>query len=388
MALVLHVWPGRWGLISIDPQCIAAALYLQLTVPGEFSIAECTNPDISPSGKLPFVTDGMHSVSPLASIIKFVSHRRLGESPPDGGTHHVNDLDVELTTHERAQKAAWCAHIESQVGDLLGHAMYSMEVNWRELVGPTLAGMLPVPQRYYVPARIRDIYKPRLEASELWDVPGEEVEEKPKFGEKKKEEAKEHKFKQVFQREKVVEKARACLDIYARLLGRKRFFFHDRPTTLDVVLASHILLLINPPYPDPLLKSLVTDSYPELASHARSVYSAAFPSSEAYPALASQAQNSFKALIPTFRFPSRASVHRPEVKTDDDKIDVWTWGWIAMAAIGAVGYWVLAGPRIQIVLVEEDETEGLAQEEGEEGGASVEEEEHLVASLDDDEDDE
>jgi hypothetical protein len=49
---VLHIWPGQWGLSSVDPLCLTAALYLQLVIPGKFSISYCTNPDLSPSGLL------------------------------------------------------------------------------------------------------------------------------------------------------------------------------------------------------------------------------------------------------------------------------------------------------------------------------------------------
>ena len=41
----------------------------------------------------------------------------------------------------------------------------------------TLAQVLSVPQRYYVPGRIRESYKPRLDAAGLWTVHAEEVEE-------------------------------------------------------------------------------------------------------------------------------------------------------------------------------------------------------------------
>jgi sorting and assembly machinery component 37 len=34
--------------------------------------------------------------------------------------------------------------------------------------------MFPVPQKYYVPGRIRDTYIPRLEAVGLWNLPEEE----------------------------------------------------------------------------------------------------------------------------------------------------------------------------------------------------------------------
>ena len=49
--LTLHIWPSTWDLPSIEPSCIVAAFYLQLALPGRFSIQECTNPDASPSGR-------------------------------------------------------------------------------------------------------------------------------------------------------------------------------------------------------------------------------------------------------------------------------------------------------------------------------------------------
>lgn len=49
--IVLYVWPGQWSLPSFDPQCLAALLYLQLAIPGQFTVAECSYPDLSPTGK-------------------------------------------------------------------------------------------------------------------------------------------------------------------------------------------------------------------------------------------------------------------------------------------------------------------------------------------------
>ncbi len=67
--------------------------------------------------------------------------------------------------------------------------------------------MYPIPQRYYVPVRIRDVYRKRLEASDLWTLPGEETEKKS-FLERSKpdtEQPEKHKdrFLRVFEREKV-----------------------------------------------------------------------------------------------------------------------------------------------------------------------------------------
>lgn len=85
---------------------------------------------------------------------------------------------------------------------------YSLNANWFRLTMPTLANMLPLPQRYYVPARLRESYRPRLEAAELWNLPGieQEEEKKPLFGQKpppQQEEDHKEQFKKVFEREKV-----------------------------------------------------------------------------------------------------------------------------------------------------------------------------------------
>ena len=48
--------------------------------------------------------------------------------------------------------------------------MYALSRNYWDFVLPTVAGMLPVPQRYYIPGRLRDTYKARLEAVGLWDI--------------------------------------------------------------------------------------------------------------------------------------------------------------------------------------------------------------------------
>ena len=85
---------------------------------------------------------------------------------------------------------------------------YSLQENWSSVTAPALVSMLPVPQRYYVPSRLRKSHQPRLEAAELWHVP--EVEDEPEeprrvLGRRKKQRPpnEPHKFKTVFEREKV-----------------------------------------------------------------------------------------------------------------------------------------------------------------------------------------
>lgn len=73
--------------------------------------------------------------------------------------------------------------------------------------------MMPLPQRYYVPNRLRASHKTRLQAVELWDVPEDEEEEEEEeqrrvvFGRRKKLKlgptAQTQHFKKSFEREKV-----------------------------------------------------------------------------------------------------------------------------------------------------------------------------------------
>lgn len=85
------------------------------------------------------------------------------------------------------------------------HMFYGLDSNFWGLTKPTLASAMPIPQRYYVPGRIREAYRPRLENSGLWTLPMSEQEKKSLFSkDKKKREDHKGAFARVFEREKVV----------------------------------------------------------------------------------------------------------------------------------------------------------------------------------------
>ncbi|KAI0640818.1 hypothetical protein C8Q79DRAFT_1015041 [Trametes meyenii] len=71
-----------------------------------------------------------------------------------------------------------------------------------------------------------------------------------------------HHLKRTFEREKVVEKAKALFEVYDRLLDDHSYFMGSQslttPTTLDVVFAVHTHMLLNlpsPPCSNPTLAS-------------------------------------------------------------------------------------------------------------------------------------
>ncbi|KAF8557308.1 hypothetical protein OG21DRAFT_1457811 [Imleria badia] len=274
---ILHIWPSKWNLQSLDPTCLAAVMYLQLTIPGKFKVAPCTNPDKSPNGQLPFLTHAHTAVATFPSIVAFVA--ALAKQSASGAI----DLDVSLTSSQKAEKVALYAHVEACISDIVSHMFYGIDANFWELTNPALASEMHVPQKYYVASRIRETYRPRLEAAGLWSLPAAEEEQKGLF-EKDKKKKRDYTvtFSRAFEREKILDKAKTALGVHASYLDGKQFFFGDRqvislmmlarsPTSLDVYLAAHILLLADPPFPDAVLQIHLIACYEGLIEHARRI---------------------------------------------------------------------------------------------------------------------
>lgn len=173
--LQLYIWPGAWDLPSLCPLCISSATYLQLVIPGKFTLIECSNPDASPSGSLPFLIDTEQNVS-LAGFDEIVAYVKASYGVA---------LDDELTPLERAQSRAWSAYVERELGDLVGYAFFGNGRTWGDLTRGTLAHGMEVPLRWYVPGRVRDGWRRRLEGKGLWDGVEIELEEEGKGAAKK-----------------------------------------------------------------------------------------------------------------------------------------------------------------------------------------------------------
>ncbi|KIM62157.1 hypothetical protein SCLCIDRAFT_848921 [Scleroderma citrinum Foug A] len=349
---ILHILPPKWDLQSLDPACLAAIMYLQLSMPGKFQVAACSDPDVSPNGLLPFLTHGHLSIASLPAIVSFVASLSKTRTPG------VTDIDASLSPSQKAQRTAWWSHVESNLGDLVSHIFYGVDSNFWGLTKPTLASIMPVPQRYYVPGRIRESYRPRLESSGLWSIPAAEQEKKNPFSkDQRKQEDNKGTFARVFEREKVTEKARTIFGIHARLLEEKQFLCGDGLTSLDVYLTAHILLLANPPFPDSVLQVLLLENYPSLVDHARRIQAevARAPAYESAP----PPQLSILSL-----FSSDRSITKPEAKPTNPDIVRFRrmrWMWIAFT-LGAAAYHIWNRFEIRRV-PDDDQEDGVAKEE-------------------------
>ena len=205
------------------------------------------------AGQLPYLTHDLVTISSLPGIMTYVS-----------GLPGSSKLGGHASPKENAQRTAWKAHAASTLGDLVvgvkllrpptrfnalqAYSFYSSANYWK-LIRPTLAKMMPIPQRYYVPNRIRELHKPRLEAVGLWPTESEVPSEQSKLGASllgKPPPTKDPKeiARNVFALEQVrlghhssslclefsqtLEKARACLDTYTKLLNGRMFFYHEK----------------------------------------------------------------------------------------------------------------------------------------------------------------
>jgi len=222
--------------------------------------------------------------------------------------------------------------------------------------------MFPVPQKYFVPRRIRDIYIPRLEAVGLWYLPVEEKVIKKQFQNQQKslpiEDIKSNTtVSQAFQSERVLVKARAELEIYNQLLSGKEYVFQNRLSSIDVIIAAHILLLVNPPFPGSLIKGLVNDSYPHLVSYAQRIYDQAFEEGHT-PIQFTSPTSSLWSLIPSW--PKAPDPLRNSSSQEDINYNRMSWGFISFAVGALITYVVAVDTKAREVL------EGRSLEEMEE----------------------
>ncbi|KAI6109524.1 hypothetical protein F5141DRAFT_1115148 [Pisolithus sp. B1] len=346
---VLHVWPSQWGLQSLDPTCLASVMYLQLSMPGKFQVAESCDPDMSPNGHLPFLIHGHLAHASFPSIVSFVTS--LSRARASG----VRNIDASLSASQRAQSIAWWSHVEASLGDLVSHMFFGVDANFWGLTRPTLTSLMPIPQRYYVPGRIRESYRRRLETSGLWRSPATEQEHKSPFAKnEKKRDDHTSTFTRAFEREKVMEKARTILDLYARLLDGKKFLFEAHPTSLDVYLAAHILLLANPPFPGSVLQILLLEKYTSLAPP----YELAAPSKP--------------SVLSLFTFGRGVTKEVKASNPDDVRFQRMRWVWVALALGAAAFNIVQFSKSIVILSVDDDDEEGDEDEDAYDEGVDIE----------------
>lgn len=133
---------------------------------------------------------------------------------------------------------------------------------------------------------------------------------------------------------------------------------------MDVYLASHLLLLMDTPFPDPLLQTLVNESYPTLCGHARRIHLSASPATGSYILILPEESYSLGSLIPSWPSLKSAKNTTPKnekLKPDDVQFERMKWGWIALASLSALVYIAKSG-IVQAVVAASRQEEFTAEE--------------------------
>lgn len=113
-------------------------------------------------------------------------------------------------------------------------------------------------------------------------------------------------------------------------------------------MAAHVLLITIPPFPDPLLKSLVVDSYPTLVAHGNLIRSHAFPLSGKQILSGIEVISQMPPISPPRRYsllsllPLTALGKSKPKSADEVRFTMLRWRWMGLAVTGLVGYVMLA----------------------------------------------
>jgi len=136
-----------------------------------------------------------------------------------------------------------------------------------------------------------------------------------------------------------------------------------RPTSLDVLIAAHLLLLLKPPYPDPLLKSVLQESYPSLASYAQRVYDTAFTAGEL--TVRQVSTGSVRALLPTW--PSQSKLKKAS-SPEDVHFSRMRWVFFGLVSGAFAAYFAVVSRNLEIRWVDKDDEEGVEEKRGDDAG--------------------
>ncbi|KAL1914220.1 uncharacterized protein VTP21DRAFT_9673 [Calcarisporiella thermophila] len=244
--LELYVWGPALSLPSIDPASLASITYLQI-LGAQYSLIECNDPNISPTGELPVLKDGDVWVGGLQRVISHLSKKDL-------------DLNASLSPSDQASSLAYAAFLP-HIQDLTLQLWYADTTNFVQAIRPAYAKLLSFPLCYISPVALKRNAKSRL------SIRGIDIKMEKNEGYEKME-------------EKMVREARQLYETLETQLGKRQYFFGEKPTTLDALIYGHLASHLHGELPNNRLSLLLNSEFPELSRwchHMRDTYLSSLP---------------------------------------------------------------------------------------------------------------
>jgi len=199
-----------WDLPNASPFCLKLETYLRMAdVP--FEVQPTFNPRISPTGKLPFIKDGDKIIPDSGIIIDYLKEK------------YGDPLDQHLTPEQKAHARSMQRLIEEHLYWTLVYSRWIDPKGWA-IVKPAFFGKMPLPFRLWIPEKLRKKVERDLRAHGVG----------------------RHAPETIYQLGKDDVKT------IADFLGKKKFMFGDKPTSLDACVYGIIANILYSPIESPL----------------------------------------------------------------------------------------------------------------------------------------
>ncbi|KAK3808247.1 MAG: outer mitochondrial membrane transport complex protein-domain-containing protein [Linnemannia gamsii] len=229
----LYIYGGAFGLPSIDPQCLALISYLSIVSHQEYTIVECNDAGISPTGELPMLHDGKNWIAGANRIIAYLT--KTG--------YNAND---HLSTEDLAKTVAYSSLVDESLQDALLFSWFADDDNFLGATRKAYSELLSIPARYIQPIQMRKAAVQRVQ----------------KYGGKVESGSLTH-----AENTRIYDLARDCYRVLDRKLGENDFLFGVKPTSLDAKAFGYMALQLYPEIPNPRFQMILNSQFPRLVAY-------------------------------------------------------------------------------------------------------------------------
>ena len=156
MTYELHIWGPAFGLPSIDPECLAALLYLDSRVDTKnYSVVPSSDPYANPYAQLPAlcVSDNSRQISiwipGYRNIVRCFQHKKKTSS--------------ELGKTEQADCTAYTEYIQTRGRELIDLSLWVSSENYTTVTRSAIHELLTWPNSWTLPTKLRDEARARTD---------------------------------------------------------------------------------------------------------------------------------------------------------------------------------------------------------------------------------
>ncbi|KAF9945782.1 metaxin 1 [Mortierella alpina] len=228
----LYIYGPGLGLPSIDAQCLALISYLSIVSHQEYSITECNDTRISPTGELPMLHDGKNWITGTNRIMAYLAKTGY-------------DADEDLSSEELSKSVAYMALVDSSLADALLFSWFADTDNFLGATRKAYADLFSIPARYILPIQMRKAAVQRVQTY------GGTIEDGTLIN---------------AENTKIYDLTRDCYRVLDRKLGENDFFLGVKPTTLDAKVFGYLALQLYPNIPNPRFQTILTSQFPRLVA--------------------------------------------------------------------------------------------------------------------------